>query len=139
MKIMISQQGYIALISAILISTSLLILTISVSFEGFYSRFMVSGSEQKEISTYLAKSCVNTAILKIAQDRNYLTKSMEIITVGDTTCHIISIETGNIFVSNRLIKAQGRSGQAYTNLVVEIDPSVLPHIAIKTWDELPSF
>lgn len=137
MKILKSQHGYIALISVIIVSISLLTLVISVSFTGFYSRFSVLESEQKEISNYLAEACINTAILKISQNETYT--GAQTISVGAQNCEIVSVTTGNIFVSNRLIKAQGVYEDAYTNIEVEIDPDDLPIIDIKSWTEVPSF
>lgn len=137
MKKINSQSGYIALISAILISVSLLTLVIAVSFEGFYSRFSVLESEQKEISAYLAESCVNTAILKIAQDKNY--SGNEDIRVGKLGCRIFSVyefDNNNPFPPDYIIEAQGTSSDAYTNLEVQIEPS---DSSIVSWTEVPSF
>ncbi len=136
MKSLNYQEGYIALISALLISVSLLTLVIAVSSEGFYSRFNVLESEQKEISTYLAEACVQTAILEIAQDSNY-NDDPEIIPVGESSenleCEIVSVDTGT-FPSTRLIRTQGINGDAYTNLEVEIGAS--PTHEIISWIEL---
>jgi len=131
------QGGYIALISAILISVSLLTLVIAVSFEGFYSRFSVLESEQKEMSSYLAESCVNTAIIKISQDPNYT--GIESVPVGKFECGIVSVGNGKLFSTNRLIQAQGINGAAFTNLEVEIDPDDLPSIEFVSWTEVGSF
>lgn len=134
MKSLINQGGYIALISAILISVSLLTLVIAVSSEGFYSRFNVLESEQKEISTYLAESCLQTAILEIAQDSNYNDDPIIIPVGDDLECEIVSVDAGT-FPSTRLVRTQGIIGDAYTNLEVEIGAS--PTYEIVSWIELP--
>lgn len=128
--------GYIALITAILISVSLLIMVAVVSFEGFFSRFTVLESQQKEESAYLAEACVNTAIIKIAQDDSYT--GGEYLTVGDRGCEIVSVDPGT-FPSERLIETQGTTSDAVTNLVVEIDTDDLPSIVIHEWTEVGSF
>lgn len=139
MKTHTTTKGYIALITVILISASLLTTVVAVSFQGFFSRIHILESEQKEQSAYLAESCINTAILKIAQDVDYLQNTSETITVGDKTCEIVSVTNGLVFVSNRLIKAQGHFKEAFTNLAVEINPASLPSVAIVSWNEVARF
>lgn len=134
--------GYIALITGILISVSLLVLVAIVSFQGFFSRFTVFESEQKEQSSYLAESCVQTAILKIAQNVNYhqtATFPEPPVPVGGTgsTCTVASISQGT-FPSLRDIKARGVVGNAVTNLIVTLDTSALPDVAIEAWQEVGS-
>jgi hypothetical protein len=133
MKIITTERGYIALISAILISVSLLTMVVAVSFEGYFSRFNILESEQKEMSDYLAESCFNTATLKLAQDDDF--DEAKTITVGSSTCSIVDIEPGT-FASNRRISVQGVSGNAYTNLEIEIS---LPSTDIVSWTEVGSF
>lgn len=137
MKTQYYKNGYIALISVILISVSLLILVVAVSFEGFFSRFTVLESEQKEMSAYLAESCVNTAVLKITQDVEY--DGDETIAVGDSSCEIVAVTDGSPFATDRLIQAQGIYKDAYTNLEVQIDPDDLPVVTYVSWTEVGSF
>jgi len=67
------QTGYIALISAIIISIMLVGITFGVSQAGYFSRFGSLDAEYKKISKGLAESCINIALLKIAEDPNYNT------------------------------------------------------------------
>lgn len=120
------QKGYIALITAILISISLLILTMAVSFEGYFSRFTVLESDHKEKSMYLAEACVQTAILKLAQDSGYT--GGEMIPVGDDECRIVPGTGGNT------ILVQASSSEAYTNLEVEVGSDS----NIVRWEEVPT-
>jgi len=129
-------SGFVALISAILISVSLLILTVAVSFEGYHSRFSILESQQKEASTYLAEACINTAILKIAQNIHYA--GNETIPVGGESCKIVSAVQGT-FPTERIIKAKGISGDAVTNLRVEASFLNSPDIDIDIWEEVASF
>jgi hypothetical protein len=138
MKRIDNNKGYIALISAILISVSLLTLVAAVSLEGYFSRFSILESEQKEMSAYLAESCFNTAVLKISQNAQYV-GGLPLIKVGDAQCKIVSVSQGTVFASNRLIRTQGVVGDAYTNLQIEIDPSKLPQVDIVSWVEVGSF
>src|SRR3989344_2331312 len=57
--------GFIALISAVIISLVLMVVVFSVSTLAFFSRFNQLDSEYKEKSSALAESCVDLAILKL--------------------------------------------------------------------------
>lgn len=67
----IRPKGFIALISAIIISAVLIALVFSASTSGMYARFNALGSEYKRASLALADSCSNIALLRLAQDYNY--------------------------------------------------------------------
>ncbi len=62
-----TEQGYIALISAIIIALVLLVMTAAVSQAAFFARFNALDAEYKRISLGLAESCVNVALLRISQ------------------------------------------------------------------------
>jgi len=129
--------GFIALISAIIITVVLLTLVVSVSFTGFFGRFDILGSETKEISQGLAEACIETAIIKHAQDNTYAGNN-DPIPVGENECTIVSITpvgSGNI-----LIRAQGKFPKdgllpAFTNLEVELNPS--NDYSVVFWTEVP--
>ncbi len=65
------QKGFIALISAIIISTILLALATTLGATTFFSRFDVLNSEYKRISLGLAEACVNQTLAKIGNDYDY--------------------------------------------------------------------
>lgn len=132
MKTHTPQNGFIALMSAMLISVALLTLMISVSFEGYYGRFAILDSELKETSVSLAEACVNIAILRLAQGNEFTGT----VPVGDNECEIVDINTVS---GNYVIEAQGVYKDAYTNLEVEIDPDFFPETHIVSWVEVPNF
>ncbi|KKT00618.1 MAG: hypothetical protein UW07_C0021G0006 [Candidatus Nomurabacteria bacterium GW2011_GWF2_43_8] len=79
-----------ALMAAIIISVILLLIAANLSLTGFYGRFDILDSELKERSSALAEACVDTALLKLANDPNYA--GSETITVsGSDTCNIETI------------------------------------------------
>jgi len=82
-----TNSGFIALISAIIISAILLIIVTNLSLNGFYSRFNILDSELKERTSSLAEACADTALLKLANDSAYV--GGESVTVpGGGTCTI---------------------------------------------------
>ncbi len=65
------QGGFIALISSIIISAVLLDFAVTIGESSFHSRINNLDTEFKKVSSYLAEGCVNSALLKIAQNYNY--------------------------------------------------------------------
>ena len=95
MKKLSPENGYIALMSSIIIALVLLGLTFSVSTSGYFSRFDVLNSEFKRVGLGLAESCVNSALLKMAQNYAYApAPSGDVIAVGNQSCTIRGVTYG---------------------------------------------
>lgn len=130
--------GYIALISAIIISVLLMTLSTTLSMTGFFARFDVLNSEYKERSIALAEACGDTAMLKLAGDINYVvTPADQNVSVDTDKCSILSISsprTGTITIKTQgIFPALGVGGEhAYTTIQIETDPS----LTIDTWKEI---
>jgi hypothetical protein len=62
-----NQKGFIALMSAIIISMILVMLIISSGTLAFFARLNVLNGEYKRVSKGLAESCANAALLKASQ------------------------------------------------------------------------
>lgn len=85
-----SNEGFIALISAVIISLVLMMVVFSVSTLGFFSRFNQLDSEYKEKSSALAESCVDLAILKLIENKDY--PGNEVVISADSSCEIKPIQ-----------------------------------------------
>lgn len=125
-----AQRGYIALMSAIVISFLLLAITISLGFTAFFGRLNVLDSESKERSNALAEACIDSAILDASNGTYSVDK---IVNIGSDMCRIISSVNGG---SQTTIKTHGCINKSYTNLQAIIDNN---SFAIISWDELPNF
>jgi hypothetical protein len=110
------EQGFIALISAIVISVLLLNITFTLSFSGYSSRFNILNAEFKSISAALANACVDTAIVKLIEDSSYAGGETIEIDPGKF-CEIISV-TGS---TEKTIKTQADFNSAHTNLEVVVE------------------
>ena len=92
MKTINNQSGFIALISVIIISLLLVTITVALSLVGFFGRFNILDNENKEISSGLAESCLDTVLLRLTQNPSYTPDpSMpgdQIISVGNRVCKI---------------------------------------------------
>jgi hypothetical protein len=124
-------SGYIALMSAIIISIVLITVVSSVSVSGFFGRFNILDSEYKEISSGLAEACVEIAIIKLANDNSYV--GGEVFPVGAENCEIVSI---TLNPPDYTVKTQGIYNNAYTNLEVKLSNS--GDFAITLWKEVSS-
>ncbi len=127
--------GYIALTTSILLSISLLLMVTAVSFQGFASRFTILESELKEESIFLAEACVQTAILKYAQDDSYT--GDESVTIGTDSCYVVAVD--DTPVSATTIEVTASSSDAFTNLAVTVDMTDPVNFDITAWEEVASF
>ena len=121
-------QGFIALITAILISALLLGITLAQSRAAFYYRAQLLESEQKAQSRALAESCVHEAILRLTLDNSYA--GNEEIQIAQQRCTIRPIEpTPN----GLIIKTDSSVENASTDLTVEVTST---DFAIISWQEV---
>lgn len=126
-----AEQGYIALISVIIISVLLIALTFTVSFTGFFLRFNLLDREYKAQSSNLAEACANTAVLKLVNNPAYA--GNEDIAVASDTCHIGSVSgSPQVSFKTQGIYPKNLSQKTYTNLNVSFNTNTL---TIVSWDE----
>lgn len=133
---MTRQDGYIALISAIIISAVLLMVVFTTSFTNFFARFNILDSEYKKISGGLAEACMDAAILQLAQDEDWqpVGGGMTVVVEGTKTCKICEVTGG----AQRTVYTRAIYQQAHTNLaaVVTFGSGT---VAIDSWEETPDY
>jgi hypothetical protein len=128
----LNQEGYVALISVIVISALLIGISSVLSFSGFFGRFNVLDSEFKEVSIGLAEACADQAVLFLAENPAYTPPAGgQSVGVGSETCTIDSI-TGSW--SPKTIYTQGIFHESYTNLEVEVSNSA--DVTVTSWQEI---
>jgi len=124
-------RGFVALMSAIIISVVLLIVATTGSFTGFLKRGNILDSELKRRSAAAADACAEQAFLLIANESTY---------AGLSTLTFNSLDSCSVTVADsggtKDLEIQGISRNAYTNLDVSLDPDTL---TILSWEEVPSF
>jgi len=148
------EAGFIALMSVLIISITLLGIAFARSNNGFFARFGALNSEYKRVGLGLAESCVNVALLKIAQNASYLPAAGgDTITVGSNTCTIKSVSYDKTYWSTSpyhemaTIQTQGTFNDTWSNLSVTAviqNPShaivasgTTSSISIVSWAETP--
>jgi hypothetical protein len=128
MKLTTDDRGFAALISVIIIALVLMLVTTSLSFGGYYTRFNTLDKEFKEISVALAESCVEVARLRLAKDSLY-SPTDEVVSLGGGTCLIVSATSGVIHTS-----AEYKNHSTF--LEVSVDPLTQ---SIISWREVAGF
>jgi len=132
-----AQRGFMALMSAIIISAILLLIAVSLSTTSFYDRSNILDFELKEKSSALAEACTDTAILRLTKNLSYVPSPPfnfttqtggEPIIVDSDQCTIVSVDT----FGSHIIKTQAIFNNAYTNLRVIINPATF---AVQSWEE----
>jgi hypothetical protein len=129
-----NQDGFIALISVIIISVLLLTLAVTVSTTGILGRFNILDSESKERSGALAEACADKSILETTQG---IYSTNKIVNVGPTSqdsCTIISAILDSV-TGQTTIKTQSIINRSYSNLSVIIDANY----NILSWEEIAHF
>ena len=121
-------RGFIALMSAIIISAVLLIIVTTSSFTGFFGRTNILDAELKARSAAAAEACINSQILAIASNLVLCP------TITDIDLNTIDHCTIKFLTCSPIeIKAQGTANGAYTNLDVLVDPA---DFSITSWKEI---
>ncbi|MBI4160700.1 MAG: hypothetical protein HY506_02220 [Candidatus Yanofskybacteria bacterium] len=141
-NIFANNDGFIALISSIIIAVLLMAITFALGFSGFFSRVNVLDVEFKERSIALAEACADTAIISLQADPSYVPVAPpgDPIPVGSETCHIWSI--GPVGSWPKIVKVQGiypssANKKSYTNFQIVVSkPST--KVIVNSWEEIPS-
>lgn len=134
----ISNGGYIALISVIIISLLLVTITAALSTANYFSRFNILENEFKIRSDYLAESCLSYARDKLMSDPSNYSGNELSVPIGGDTCSVISVlPTGSGWP--KTIKTQGiyprnQAEESYTNLAVMLNSN----FSINSWQETPN-
>ncbi len=112
-------NGYIALMSTIIIGAVLLVMTMEMSRTGWSTRFLILGTEAKAESLALAHSCADLAVAQIMTDPTYLGDSTTILASG--TCYIFPLMPNTPTPNLLTVRVRSIVRQAVTNLERQYD------------------
>ncbi len=150
-------EGFIALMSAIIISAILMGFLFIANRMNFYARFDTLDREDKAEARNMAESCINETLVRLAKDYNYdisvdpsYTQESGIpIRLGDGMCYITSISpprtqddhTADLTITTRGIYKDtfSRFKAEATMVNPEMNPTTIPrppNITIKSWAEI---
>ena len=85
----LATQGYIAIMTAIIVTVLVLVMVFTVSIGSFLGRANISSSYFKERSRAFAEACVETARFRLSTNANYT--GGETVPVASSTCTIVSV------------------------------------------------
>jgi len=125
------QNGFLALFSVIIISFILVLISSTLSYFGFSTRFNILDSESKIKSKILAESCLESARLALALDNNYLVDDM-VININNYNC-IYSIQNT---VPYPTIISHSTVNNSHTFLKATVDINT-PSILVVSFKEIP--
>ena len=123
-----NNKGYIALMSALIISAVIILIAITIGQMAYLGRANIAGAHFKEKSRALAESCVYHALLALSGTSTYT--GGENISVASDTCNVVSVVTTS---TGRVISAQGIFQRSYTNYKVTVTTSA---VDIISWEEV---
>lgn len=126
-----SPNGYIALMTLIMIGAIVLIAVIALTFMSVsQSNFIVSHNKTVK-NYYAANACANYAILQLQKNEEY--SGNQVIDIDNVKCNIETVspagEAGRIFV------VSSQEGSQLKKIRVELD-QVKPVTIIKSWGEI---
>lgn len=134
-----NQDGFVALISSIIIGAVLVAITFALGFSSFITRVNILDVEFKEKSIGLAEACVDTAIILLQGDSGYVPAvgAGDLIPVGSDSCYIRSVTGGSwpktIRVQAKYPPTSNKS--SYTNLEVVVSKPG-NEVVVNSWEEL---
>ncbi|MCP6719805.1 MAG: hypothetical protein KJI72_00560 [Patescibacteria group bacterium] len=120
-----SEGGYVAVVSAIIITAIVMIIAIIFSNSNFLGRFDSQALEMKDISRKVGEGCLEYARLQIATGPY---NGDETVSVGSYSCRVLPIET----ISNQIIiKSTASVSNRTTNLRLTIDDYTLETVLLE--------
>ena len=122
------ENGYIAITTAIIVSFIILIIATTLGSSALLSRINELDFSFKKATYYASRSCIDYALLKLANDIDYA--GNETIPIGSYTCVLSLVEdSGN----NKILKSrvQDSYSGATTNLKLTLDRYTLTTILLE--------
>lgn len=126
------EEGFVALMSAIVLSAVLIAVTVALNQAGFFARSALLDSEYKERSAALAEACANVALLKLAADPAYA--GGETLVLQSDSCRIRPTRINSPIAGENTIETSAVFQEASTTLRIAARSS---DFSIVSWDEVP--
>jgi hypothetical protein len=128
------KNGYIALVSILLISSLTLFLAVNANLFGISESRMALDGAHSSKAYYLANLCAEEALINLKDDLDY--SGNETINIAGGSCEILPLEgSGN---ENRTIKTTGSFDNKTRKIKIDID-LVNPVMEINSWLEVTDF
>lgn len=126
MKKINPRGGYIAIMSSIILSLMLMLVSISLGSSSLFTRLNVVDFGNKQLSYFVARSCLNDALFKLADSASYT--GNETLIISSRTCILSTITTSG---ANKIIQAKAIIGGATTNLKLTVNATSLSTVSLE--------
>ena len=126
-----STGGYIAITVSIILSVVVMAIAIAFGSANLLTRADFLDFNNKQLSFSIARSCLNYALLRLAETPTYTGNAT--IDISDRQCAILPIETSG---SNKIIKVKAQISGATTNFRLTVNGSSLATVSL---EELSTF
>lgn len=127
------QQGFITLLSTIIVAAVGAIVAVSLLLLGLGSSRSSFAIEQSKQARFLANACVEEALQEIRDSTPYT--GSDNFSIGQGTCTFTVTSGGG---ENRTIEASGTVGAIVRKVSVDVD-AINPSINISSWQEVADF
>jgi len=123
-------QGFIALVTVLIIFTTALLIGLSVSLLSISEATMGFKKTQSSQAYYLANLCAEEALMKLKENINY--SGNEILEIENGNCQILPIE------GNWVIKVSANFQNQIKKMKIIVS-QVNPEMIIESWQEVADF
>lgn len=120
------RKGYIAVISAVIITAIVMVIALVFSSSNFLGRFDSQTLEMKDMARSAAQGCLEYARLQLAINPNYA--GSETRSVGGYFCSLLSISLQNNLY---LIEASSTVGKGSVKLKLLADKNTLKTVSLQ--------
>jgi hypothetical protein len=129
-------RGYIAVVTAIILSAILTTLVFASSTSVFWERFDQLSTESKNENEIFAGSCAYEALMQYAEDANSVTGNEPIELQPDVYCVIDSVATSSL---SQTFKVHANIHGSYVGLNISTTQSTSTGIlSVTTWRDITS-
>jgi len=128
------KNGYIALVSLLIISSITLFIAVNANLFGISESRMALDRANSSKAFYLANLCAEEALIKLKDDSNY--SGNETINTSRGNCEILLIEGSG--ETNRTVKTTGNFDNKTRKIKIEIS-RINPLMEISSWEEVIDF
>jgi hypothetical protein len=129
-----NEEGYIALISVIIVSTLVMLIASSANLISISEAQMGLGEKQSWEAFYLATACGEEALIKLKEDLKY--KGNESLTFDNGSCQILGATGGGN--TSRTIRVSASVNNIVRKIRIDIS-QVNPVMDIGSWLEVADF
>jgi hypothetical protein len=126
--------GYMAIISALIISALMVVIASSANINSIYESDMGEKAAKGWESFYLAMACAEEALIKLKESVDYL--GGEVLMFDNGECSIVDVAgAGN---KSRRVKVSASIAGQVRKIVVNV-AEINPRMTIDSWQEVSSF